>query len=120
MTTHDLDEAAKVADRILILADGRIVADGSPDELRRREFGPAEIRWFDGASRQVHLDQDATAFLRALLREPDARIEELEVRRTSLEDVYVALVDQAEGTSSQGEQRLLRKLRDSMSQEASA
>ena len=33
LTTHDLDEADKLADRILILAGGRIVADGSADEL---------------------------------------------------------------------------------------
>ncbi|MET0831261.1 MAG: ABC transporter ATP-binding protein, partial [Acidimicrobiia bacterium] len=36
LTTHDLDEAEKLADRILILSEGRIVADGSADELARR------------------------------------------------------------------------------------
>ncbi|MGZ0843284.1 ATP-binding cassette domain-containing protein, partial [Klebsiella pneumoniae subsp. pneumoniae] len=35
LTTHDLDEAEILADRILILAGGRIIADGSPDELSR-------------------------------------------------------------------------------------
>ena len=37
LTTHDLDEAEKLADRVLILAGGRIVADGSADEPRRAE-----------------------------------------------------------------------------------
>src|SRR5207344_969614 len=36
LTTHDLDEAEKLADRILILAGGTIIADGSADELSRR------------------------------------------------------------------------------------
>jgi ABC-2 type transport system ATP-binding protein len=36
LTTHDLDEAEKLADRILILAGGAVIADGSADELSRR------------------------------------------------------------------------------------
>ena len=51
LTTHDLDEAEKLADRILILAGGRIIADGSADELSRRVAGETEIRWTrDGAA----------------------------------------------------------------------
>ena len=45
LTTHDLDEAEKLADRILILAGGRIVADGSADELSRQMSTQAEVRW---------------------------------------------------------------------------
>src|SRR5215469_15300828 len=45
LTTHDLDEAEKLADRILILAGGVIVADGSADELSRQVSGESEIRW---------------------------------------------------------------------------
>lgn len=106
MTTHDLDEAEKVADRILILADGRIVADGSPDSLRHLEFGEAEVRWFDGVERHVHTTSDATSFLRDMLQVPGAVVDDLEVRRTSLEDVYIALVNRAEGallTKSHGQ-----------------
>ena len=40
LTTHDLDEAEKLADRILILAGGAIIADGSADELARRMSAP--------------------------------------------------------------------------------
>lgn len=91
MTTHDLDEAEKVASRILVLADGTIVADGSPDALRRAQFGRAEVRWFDGAQHQVHVSDDPAQFLRGLLADPTAQVEDLEVRRNSLEDVYLAL-----------------------------
>lgn len=113
LTTHDLDEAEKVADRILILADHRIIADGSPDALRRVEFGAAEVHWFDGQQRHVHATSDATGFVRRLVAAPDAIIDDLEVRRTSLEDVYVALVQRAEGNIvSRDQGRALRTLQD--------
>ncbi|MDO5495395.1 MAG: ABC transporter ATP-binding protein [bacterium] len=120
MTTHDLDEAAKVADRILILADSRIVADGSVEDLRRREFGTAEVRWSDGETRHLHSAEDPTAFLRGMLADPNARVEDLEIRRASLEDVYIALVNKAEGITSRRQDQLLRRLQDSMNEEASA
>lgn len=111
MTTHDLDEAEKVADRILILADHRIIADGSPDELRRLDFGPADIRWTDDAGHHVHSSEDPAAFLRGLLRPEDAVVRDLEVRRASLEDVYIALVNRAEGAQiSQAQAAALESL----------
>ena len=44
LTTHDLGEAERLADRILILADGHIVADGSAEALTRQVAGTSEIR----------------------------------------------------------------------------
>src|SRR5262249_45922270 len=44
MTTHNLDEAEKIADRILVLDAGRIIADGSPDQLAREFTTGAEVR----------------------------------------------------------------------------
>ncbi|MFC0504012.1 ABC transporter ATP-binding protein [Micromonospora costi] len=96
LTTHDLDEAEKLADRILILAGGRIIADGSPDALARRVAGDVEIRWTRDGQRFVHSTADATAFLRDLLREHGDGVQELEVRRASLEDAYMALVYEQE------------------------
>ena len=69
LTTHDLDEAEKLADRILILAAGRIIADGSADQLARRIAGEAEIRWTRDGNRYVHSAADATAFVRELFRQ---------------------------------------------------
>ena len=45
LTTHDLSEAEKLADRVLILAGGRIVADGSPEELARHVASESGSRW---------------------------------------------------------------------------
>jgi ABC-2 type transport system ATP-binding protein len=96
LTTHDLDEAEKLADRILILAGGRIVADGSPDELARRVAGETEVRWTRDGSRFVHSAADATGFVRELFAQYGEAIGDLEVRPTSLEDTYMTLVRESE------------------------
>ena len=95
LTTHDLDEAEKLADRILILAGGRIVASGSADQLARQVAGKAEVRWTRDGEQFVHATDDATGFVRQLLAQYDA-IADLEVRRTSLEDTYMELVHRHE------------------------
>ncbi len=92
LTTHDLAEAEKLADRILILAGGRIVADGSADALARQIRGRAEVRWTRDSQRFVHAADDPTGFVRALLAEHPDGIDDLEVRRASLEDTYLELV----------------------------
>ena len=96
LTTHDLAEAEKLADRILILAGGRIVADGSPDALARQVSGQAEVRWRRGAERFVHPTDDATRFVRELFAQYHDEIADLEVRRASLEDTYMAMVHRHE------------------------
>jgi ABC-2 type transport system ATP-binding protein len=96
LTTHDLDEAEKLADRIMIMADGRIIADGSADELSRRIAGEAEVRWTRGGQRFVHTTAESTRFVHELFLQYGDAIGELEVRRASLEDTYMALVRQAE------------------------
>lgn len=96
LTTHDLAEAEKLADRILILDQGRIVADGSPDRLAREVAGRTEVRWLQDGRRQVHSTDDGTAFVRALLAEHPEGIAELEVQRATLEDTYLAMVARSE------------------------
>nr|MDT0661206.1 ABC transporter ATP-binding protein [Micromonospora sp. DSM 115978] len=96
LTTHDLDEAEKLADRILILAGGRIIASGTADELSRRISTDAEVRWSQGNGRFVHATGDATAFVRELFQQHGDEIADLEVRRASLEDTYMALVHEHE------------------------
>jgi len=100
LTTHDLDEADRLADRIVILSGGRIVADGSAAALSRRVGGRVEVRWSRAGSRYVESTTDATAFVRDLLRHDD--VEELEVLRPNLEDTYLALVLRAEAGDDVG------------------
>jgi ABC-2 type transport system ATP-binding protein len=96
LTTHDLDEAEKLADRILILAEGRIVASGSADALARQVEGKAQVTWTRGGERYVHAADDATHFVRGLFAQYGDTIADLEVRRTTLEDTYMALVHKQE------------------------
>ncbi|HEX6446404.1 MAG TPA: ABC transporter ATP-binding protein [Streptosporangiales bacterium] len=96
LTTHDLDEAEKLADRILVLAGGRIIADGSADQLSRLMSTEAEVRWSRDGQRFVHSTADATRYVRELFQQYGDSIADLEVRRASLEDTYVALVREFE------------------------
>lgn len=96
LTTHDLDEAEQLADRILILAGGRIVADGSADELARQVKGNAQVRWSRGGEHYVHPTDDATGFVRGLFAQHGDAIADLEIRRVSLEDTYMTLVHRHE------------------------
>lgn len=96
LTTHDLDEAEKLADRILILAGGRIVADGSAAQLSRQVEGRTEVRWSRHGEHFVHAAEAATAFVRELFAQYGEEIEDLEVRRATLEDSYMALVQRFE------------------------
>jgi ABC-2 type transport system ATP-binding protein len=96
LTTHDLAEAEKLADRVLILAGGRIIADGSPDELALRLSAKAEVRWTVDGQRYVHPTEQATKFTRELFAHYGEAVEDLEVRRASLEDTYMAMVQEYE------------------------
>ena len=103
LTTHDLDEAEKLADRVLILAGGRIVADDTAEQLALRAAVDVEVKWSRDGERFVHATKDATAFLRRLLDEHGDAVVDLEVRRASLEDAYLELVGRKELSRARGE-----------------
>jgi ABC-2 type transport system ATP-binding protein len=92
LTTHDLGEAERLADRILILAGGRIVADGSAEALNRQVAATSEVRWTRHGERFVHATEEPTPFVRRLFEQHGDEISDLEVRRASLEDTYIAMV----------------------------
>ena len=92
LTTHDLDEASKLADRILVLAGGRIIAAGTTAELTTLIAGEDEVRWtVDGQAFRT-TTADSTQFVRGLFTTYGDSLRELEVRRASLEETYLALV----------------------------
>lgn len=110
LTTHDLDEAEKLADRILILAGGRIIANGSADELSRRIEGEAEVKWTRDNQRFVHTTTESTKFVYDLFQQYGTAIDELEVRRASLEDTYMTLVQRFESGQSGAEVHTLEEV----------
>jgi ABC-2 type transport system ATP-binding protein len=94
LTTHYLDEAQALADRVAIVKEGRVLAIGPPRELG---VGASEYRvsWRDAAGElQERQTADPTALLHELTAEALARgerLEELSVGRPTLEDVYLEL-----------------------------
>ncbi|MDO5721361.1 MAG: ABC transporter ATP-binding protein [Actinomycetaceae bacterium] len=96
-TTHDLAEAEKLASRVLILAGGKIAADGSPRQLRNQLVGKAQVTWHQDGVEHVHATDQVEQFLTTLDLE---RISGLTVTRPTLEDAYVAMIKagQAGGT----------------------
>jgi ABC-2 type transport system ATP-binding protein len=95
LTTHDQNEAEKLADHI-ILSGGRIVADGAAEELAQWIAGEDEVRWIHDGRRLTQFPSDSTKFARDLFSQYGEAISEMEVRRATLEDTYLALVRQAE------------------------
>jgi ABC-2 type transport system ATP-binding protein len=93
LTTHYLDEAEQLADRVAVLRDGEIVREGTPSALTGGAV-ETEIRYRRDGMDVVERTTDPTRRLHELTAEALARSEELEgleVRRPTLEDIYLEL-----------------------------
>ncbi|HMH70607.1 MAG TPA: ABC transporter ATP-binding protein [Candidatus Saccharimonadales bacterium] len=105
LTTHDLDEAEKLSDRIIILAGGKIVANGSADALAREVAGKTEVIWIQNGKRHVHSTADAAGYTRKLLTQYESGISNLEIHPASLEDTYMAVVQKHEEPTTPKEEK---------------
>jgi ABC-2 type transport system ATP-binding protein len=97
LTTHYLDEAQQLADRVAVLRDGVIVKEGSPAELVATS--QTEIRYRENGEVKVVATEQPTRVLHELTSRAVSEgreLEELEVRRGTLEDVYLDLVREEE------------------------
>jgi ABC-2 type transport system ATP-binding protein len=125
LTTHYMDEAQRLADRVSIIAAGRIVGEGRPDELGDRARRPTEISFRlpagiapaelpGGLGEAAAADNGAVSLstrdpVGALNRltgwalERSLELDGLEVRRPSLEDVYLELTATAGEPGGEGE-----------------
>ena len=92
LTTHYLDEAEHLADRVAVISAGRIVEVGTPQTLGGRAQAPATVRWVtpDGP-REVTTDRP-TKVVTELAARFDGEVPELVVERPSLEDVYLRMI----------------------------
>ena len=94
LTTHYLDEAEQLSDRVALLREGRIVATGTPADLTQT---PAtEIRYRENGKEVVLRTETPTRVLAELTTraaEQGRELEGLEVRRPSLEEVYLELTE---------------------------
>jgi ABC-2 type transport system ATP-binding protein len=96
LTTHYLDEAEQLADRVAVLAQGQIVASGTPAELTGA-VAATEIRYRENGREVVLETDEPTRVLNELTGRALAEsreLEGLEVRRPSLEEVYLSLTEE--------------------------
>ena len=96
LTTHYLDEAEQLADRVAVLAQGQIVASGTPAELTG-SIPDTEIRYRENGREVVLETGEPTRVLNELTGRALAEGRELEglvVRRPSLEEVYLSLTEE--------------------------
>jgi ABC-2 type transport system ATP-binding protein len=96
LTTHYLDEAAHLADRVAVIAEGRLQAIGPLAGFGGEAARTPIVRWVEGGSRREERTGDPYAFATALADRLGAPPAELEIVRPSLEDIYLALVAGAE------------------------
>ncbi|MGN8050601.1 ABC transporter ATP-binding protein [Curtobacterium sp. 22159] len=98
LTTHYLDEAAHLADRAAVIANGRLLDVAPIDEIGGTEARTPVLRWRDDAGVQhEERTHDAAARIRATV----GPMYDLEVIRPSLEDVYLTMIQTAP-TSEEG------------------
>jgi ABC-2 type transport system ATP-binding protein len=98
LTTHYLDEAEQLADRVAVMRDGKIIRIGTPRELTTAEL-EVEIRYRRDGEDHLIRTSEPTRVLHELTSEARARGEELdrlEVKRPTLEEVYLSLLEEAE------------------------
>ena len=98
LTTHYLDEAEQLADRVAVLREGHIITMGTPRELTSADL-EVEIRYRRNGEEVLLRTSEPTRALHELTSEALARgeeLERLEVRRPTLEEVYLSLVSEDE------------------------
>ncbi|SEL16392.1 ABC-2 type transport system ATP-binding protein [Blastococcus sp. DSM 46786] len=100
LTTHYLDEAAELADRVGVIAEGRLVDVAPPAELGADLRRRATVSWIEGGSRRQVVTEYPTGVLRDLLATATrGEVPGLTVTRPGLEDVYLQLVGAAPASS---------------------
>src|SRR5947209_11167151 len=105
LTTHYLDEAEQLSDRVAVMREGRIVRVGTPAELTTTDL-QTEIRYRQNGEEVLVRTDEPTRVLAELTSVAVAHGEELEglqVRRPSLEEVYLALTAEEDETAAEVE-----------------
>jgi len=92
LTTHYLDEAEALADRVGVIARGKIVEIATPATLGGRDKQAAIVRWMEAGAPQVAHTAEPTRLVTELATRFGGEIPGLNVGRPSLEDVYLAMI----------------------------
>jgi ABC-2 type transport system ATP-binding protein len=92
LTTHYLDEAEALADRVAVINNGLIVEVSTPAELGGRATSKALISWRDGSQVKSEESDNPTSVVTRLTAQFGGEIPELTVTRPSLEDIYLKMI----------------------------
>lgn len=91
LTTHYLEEAEALADRLAVIARGRIVAEGDPSSLGGRATADATVSWTDDRGRHEITTPNPDAYVARHVA-ANGSMPALQVRQPTLEDVYLNLI----------------------------
>jgi ABC-2 type transport system ATP-binding protein len=100
LTTHYLDEAAQLADRVAVIAAGRLVEIGAVDEIGGADARIPVVRWRDEHGLREERTETPAARVAALTAAAGGELRDLEVIRPSLEDIYLGLVHAADAAAA--------------------
>jgi len=92
LTTHYLDEAQELADRVGVINNGKIIEIGTPQTLGGRNTAPAKVSWLENGKQQVIETKDPTTEVIRLNQIFNGEIPELEVARPNLEEIYLKMI----------------------------
>ena len=92
LTTHYLDEAEALADRVAVINKGVIVEISTPADLGGRATSQATVQWRDGDQIKSEKTDNPTAVVSSLATRFNGEIPELVVTRPSLEDIYLEMI----------------------------
>jgi len=94
LTTHYLDEAEALADRVAVIVDGKIIEVSTPENLGGRNTAKARISWLENGVKQEIESDFPAAQVAALSNRFGGEVPELTVIRPSLEDIYLKMIGQ--------------------------
>jgi ABC-2 type transport system ATP-binding protein len=92
LTTHYLDEAQALADRVGVINNGKIIEIATPETLGGRNNAPAKVTWLENGTKQQILTKDPTIEVIKLNQKFGGSIPELEVLRPNLEEIYLKMI----------------------------
>ena len=92
LTTHYLDEAEALADRVGVIVDGKIIEVSTPSNLGGRNNAKARISWLENGVRAELLTDNPTKEISVIAQRFTGEIPELAVHRPTLEDIYLEMI----------------------------
>jgi ABC-2 type transport system ATP-binding protein len=92
LTTHYLDEAEELADRVAVIAAGKILEVSTPALLGGRSTAKATVSWMSPAGIQIEESDNPTSVVAKLATQFNGEIPELTITRPTLEDIYLKMI----------------------------